>query len=69
MPSPMTRTPDELVNAARRARPELAKASIPMIVRVALAYLAGGSLPDAIERGRKPVKSGPKPKPKPANDS
>lgn len=62
MPSPLTRVPGDLVNQARDARPELAGASLPMVVRVALAYLAGLPIPAAIERGKVTAKPGPKPR-------
>lgn len=58
MPSTKARVPSDLVNDARAARPELAGASLPMVVRVALAHLAGSPIPEAIERGRNPVPPG-----------
>jgi hypothetical protein len=54
------RVPEELEAAARQATPELADASISVLIRVALAVLAGHTVHDALaraggRRGRRPV--------------
>jgi hypothetical protein len=53
------RVPDDLVKAARTAAPELADAPVSVLLRVALAVLAGLAIRDAIRAAREQSKSGP----------
>jgi hypothetical protein len=55
------RVPDEFVTEVYAARPELAGFDLSRLLRAGLVYLAGRSLPEAIEAS-KGNKRGPAPK-------